>query len=55
MRKRDKSHTAVQLARPMVEGQPRYQVQCACGRLTEITSRRDAQKEQKQHRKESVA
>lgn len=45
-------HREVNLARPMVDGKPRYQSQCSCGRLTTITSRRDAQKEQKAHRKE---
>lgn len=47
-----RQHFEINLDRPMVDGSPRYQVLCACHRRTEIGSRRDVQKEQKQHRKE---
>lgn len=46
-------HQTVLLSRPMVEGRPRYQVQCSCGRKTEIGSRQLVQQEQKNHRKEA--
>jgi hypothetical protein len=45
-------HNALGLNRRVINGKLRYQTQCSCGRLTAITSRRDAQKEQKAHRKE---
>lgn len=52
MKQWQKDHLAINLDRPMVDGSLRYQVLCACHRKTEIGSRRDVQKEQKQHRKE---
>lgn len=43
-------HSAVNMSRPMVDGKPRYQVLCQCGRLTEVGSRRDVDQEQRQHK-----
>ncbi len=45
-------HMTVLMSRPMVEGVPKYQVQCSCGRKTEIGSRKLVEQEQKKHRKE---
>lgn len=45
-------HSIVNLSRPMVDGKLRYQVKCSCGRFTAATSRREAEMEQKAHRKE---
>lgn len=44
-------HRTVQLLRPMVNGQLRYQVQCSCGHLTHTGSRQLAEGEQRAHRK----
>lgn len=43
-------HSTVSLDRPVVDGKPRYQVQCACGRRTDIGPRRLVEREQKDHR-----
>lgn len=47
-----KDHFYLSLDRPVVDGRPRYQVTCACGRKTEIGPRGQVEREQKTHRKE---
>ncbi len=45
-------HKTVNLARVVMDGQARYQVKCACGRRTEVGSRKQVEQEQKAHRKQ---
>lgn len=51
MRKKNKDHVTVLLSRPVVDGKPRYQVQCACGQRTEVGSRKLVEGQQKAHRR----
>ena len=44
-------HTTILLDRPMVDGRPRYQVLCSCGRRTYIGSRASVEQDQKIHRR----
>lgn len=46
-----KQHREIDLQRPMVDGQLRYQSLCHCGRKAVIGSRAQTQSDQKTHRR----
>lgn len=45
-----RAHRAIDLLRPIVNGQRRYQVVCLCGRKSVVGSRALAETDQKNHR-----
>lgn len=45
-----RTHRTIDLLRPIVEGQRRYQVVCLCGRKSVVGSRALAETDQKNHR-----